>query len=331
MNNDTFALNGNGVNNKNANKIKKQKQYKKLKKELRKNASITPISTHTNIATNSTSFLTPPSLPTTIVLPIVQSLPSSVPPVPVPSASPPALILESNNVNYTEPVINHENQAYESKGISAASIAGSDTSQTPASVKTIHIVGPAVGIFAGIAFIAAAMFLIVRNRKKRNLTTNQDDNNGGNDDTTFHNISLDDDEAIIMPPLALDEKKRSFISTTTDYHSMAETLIGSRTNSITKKQDSWQSSMISPTSTLVGHHVASFLMVAERQQLQHEKPNLLDCFFKGMPIETYKAQLADILGPEEEEQEKEKEKEEQEQVVNQPLPFISITDLSDYY
>lgn len=302
--NDTFTLNGNGVNNKNANKIKKQKQYKKLKKELRKSTSITP----TNIATDPTSFLTPPSLPTTLVLPIVQPSPT------------PALILESNNVNYTEPVINHDNQTYESKGISAASIAGSDTSsQTPASVKTVHIVGPIIGIFAGIAFIAAAMFLVARNRKKRNLTTNQDGNNG-NDDNTFHNISLDD-EAITMPPLALDEKKRSFISTTTDYHSMAETLIGSRTNSVTKKQDSWQSSTISPTSTLVGHH-ASFLMVAERQQLQHEKPNLLDHFFKGMPIETYKAQLADILGPEEEEELP---------VLNQPLPFISVTDLSDYY
>ncbi|GAA5814919.1 hypothetical protein MFLAVUS_008422 [Mucor flavus] len=308
--NNTFALNGNGVNNKNANKIKKQKQYKKLKKELRKSTSITPTSTHTNIATDPTSFLTPPSLPTTLVLPIVQLSPTP---------APPALIPESNNVNYTEPVVNHDNQTYESKGISAASIVGSDTSsQTPASVKTVHIVGPIIGIFAGIAFIAAAMFLIARNRKKRNLTTNQNDNSG-NDDNTFHNISLDD-EAITMPPLALDEKKRSFISTTTDYHSMAETLIGSRTNSVTKKQDSWQSSTISPTSTLVGHH-ASFLMVAERQQLQHEKPNLLDHFFKGMPIETYKAQLADILGPEEEEL----------PVLNQPLPFISITDLSDYY
>ncbi|KAI8076179.1 hypothetical protein BDF21DRAFT_494918 [Thamnidium elegans] len=308
--NDTFVLNGNGVNNKNANKIKKQKQYKKLKKELRKSTSITRIPTHTNVATHPTSFLTPPPLPTTIILPIVQPLP------------PPPPSLESNNVSYTEPVTNHENQTYGSKGISAASIVGSDASnQTPESVKTIHIVGPVVGIFAGIAFIAAAMFLVARNRKKRNLTTNQD-NNHGNDDNTFHDISLDD-EAIIMPPLALDEKKRSFISTTTtstDYHSMAETLIGSRTNSVTKKQDSWQSSTISPTSTLVGHHVASFLMIAERQLLQHEKPNLLDNFDKKMPIETYKAQLTDILGPEEEEL-----------VVNQPLPFISINDLSDYY
>ncbi|KAG2196775.1 hypothetical protein INT47_009666 [Mucor saturninus] len=227
------------------------------------------------------------------------------------------------------PTLDTPDEPIQHESVSAAVIAAgmdpasssSSSSTTNNNNKAAHIAGPIVGVFAGVAFIAAAMFLMVRNRKKRQLTTIGTAENKKDD--TFHDISLKD-EAITIPPACL--KNRSILSTTTDYYSLTDTLIGSVR---TKKQQSWQSSIepkvvSSPTSTLVGgHHVNSFLMVAERQQLQHERPSILDHFDKR--IETYKAQLADIDTDEEDDNNDDKEEEED------PLPFIHPTQLKEYY
>jgi hypothetical protein len=98
--------------------------------------------------------------------------------------------------------------------------------------------------------------------------------------------------------------------------------------------------LMSPTSSIFrGAHLSSVLMIAERQQLQHQKPSILDHFnnnndilsSKSTPIETYKAQLANLTTMDDDnnddEQEKEQEKEQEESV----LPFFTIVDLADFY
>lgn len=257
---------------------------------------------NSSIATHA-SFLTTPSLPT------ASSYSSYSSPLPT------SVNTAIEPVNLDEQDAEQQQDTSTIEGVSAAVITGVDPASTTISNastnKATHIAGPIVGVFAGVAFIATAMFLVVRNRKKRQLTTikHTDD-----DSDKFQDISLAD-EAITIPPLL---KHRSILSTTTDYYSLTDTLIGSVR---AKKQQSWHSSIdnrlsdvVSPSSTLVGHHINSFLMVAERQQLQHERPSILDHFDKR--IETYKAQLADIDTEEEEEE---------------PLPFITISNLNDYY
>lgn len=297
--------------------IKKQHKKKHQKKQHRQQkklqSSIIPIATNT-----PTILITPSLLPTT------SSYSSSF--SPLPTVNEEHVITEPVNIDNNQDTLEQDTLEQDtstidysgSEGISAAVISGIDPAATIIgnSSKAVHIAGPIVGVFAGVAFIAAAMFLVVRNRKKRQLTTinNDDDDN----ENKFQDISLDDEAITIPPPLL---KKSSVMSTTTDYYSLTDTLIGSTR---TKKQQSWQSSIdnrlsdvVSPTSTLVGNHINSFLMVAERQQLQHERPSILDHFDKR--IETYKAQLANIMNTEEDEEEEE------------PLPFISIINLNDYY
>lgn len=96
--------------------------------------------------------------------------------------------------------------------------------------------------------------------------------------------------------------------------------------------------LMSPISTVFDnpHHVSSFLMIAERQQLQHQRPSILDHFNNGSdikpsrssPIETYKAQLAEltVLDIEDEDEQG------QQEPPNDPLlPFSTVLDLTEVY
>lgn len=252
--------------------------------------------------------------------------------------------------------------------VSADSPTYSTSSTLPVNDNHIaRIAGPIVGIFAGVAFLAVAMFIVVRNRNRRLSAlrkSREGEEDEDNSDNKFHDISLsdgDDDEGIAvmkrMPSLILQlpnkeeqtfaNKKLSFISTaSTAYHSMSSTLVASRSNSVSTKQqvnqqrhESWQSAKshqcdrnsdmiaISPNSTTFSERVQSFLMTAERQKLFHEKPNLLNHFeyhpHSKPPIETYKAQLANILEPEEDSS----------MVIDNeiPFPFNSLIDIKEYY
>jgi predicted ribosome-associated RNA-binding protein Tma20 len=156
------------------------------------------------------------------------------------------------------------------------------------------------------------------------------------------------------------------ITSSTDYQS-SETLVGSqtatRTNSsvstaTTKRStplaalspklslhiqrpqstaSSWRSSgssiytdaLVSPTSTMVSPRVSTFIMVAERQQLQHERPNVLDHYgeiksSRSTPIETYKAQLSPIINPNEEDGDN---GEDYYSSGDIPLPFFDVIDI----
>lgn len=358
------------------NAIAKQEDGTPLNFE-KQNASITttttiPTSNTVNVATASQSSFATPSSSSSSFFPSETLLP-------LPNASTNGAFIETNNEqneNETQLAENTtQNQAEErpekissmAAAVSADSPTYSTSNTLPANDNHIaRIAGPIVGIFAGVAFLAVAMFIVVRNRNRRISALNksrEDEEDEGNSDNKFHDISLndDDDEGIAvmkrMPSLIVQQqskheqtfasKKLSFISTTsTAYHSMSSTLVASRSNSVSTKQqvnqqrhESWQSAKshqndrnsdimtLSPNSTTFSERVQSFLMTAERQKLFHEKPNLLNHFeyhpHSKPPIETYKAQLANILEPEEDSS----------MVINNelPFPFSSLMDIKEYY
>lgn len=321
-------------------KNKNKKKKKNVNKHQQKVAASIPknnLATTTDIIINNNTTINPTTTTNTIAVdlttpsnnnPTSPSFSTSFlpPPLPTPTTSSTFSSAIDNSTSYSldatpNTVQNEDGSASivytENKGVSAAAYAAANNSignnNNNHSAKVAHIAGPIVGIFAGIAFIAAAMFLIVRNRRKRinSLTTNQHDNNY-NDKNGFQDIPLnEDDEAIAgMPPppalikrpqkekrQSLAEKKKSIISTAT-----TETFVGSntsRSNSLSdlnNKHTSWnqyEKKNKRDSSTLVNtRHISSYMQnVAERQHLQHEKPNVMDCFGH---IETYKAQLADM-------------------------------------
>lgn len=139
-----------------------------------------------------------------------------------------------------------------------------------------------------------------------------------------------------------EEREYRNTSSSTDYQSMSETLIGSETtnrssvsttatkistppavlsprpslhiNCRQSRASSWRSSgssiytdaLASPTSTVASPRVSTFFMIAERQHLKHERPNILDHYgelksSRSTPIETYQAQLSPVVNTNNEE------------------------------
>jgi hypothetical protein len=274
-------------------KIKKKqinKQQQKKNKKAAATAVLLPTQNNsTSIATtsnNNSNNLTAPSPASSL---------SSSSFLPLPTLSNDKEILADTTISYTsntEQIYGVQyTTVYNTKNdVPAAAYASANgISSTSNSVKAAHIAGPIIGIFAGIAFIAAAMFLVFRNKRRRSqrLTTNN-----YNDDDKFYDVPLDD-EAIVGTPQ--DEKKnkadkkKSIISTAT-----TETFVGgSRSNSLSSKHRSWDQK--EDETTLVNtKHISNYMMkVAERQQLQHEKPSILNCYNRAA-VPQYKAQLADI-------------------------------------
>lgn len=165
--------------------------------------------------------------------------------------------------------------------------------------RITQVVAPIISIFGGIALVAAAVFYVARKRKRNSIQAIPKKEN--QDKESLQDIPLNDEE----------QKTESVYYNSLDYcySMMSDTLIEShlttRSNSVntSKKRvascrTSYGSSiytdaLVSPTSTMLGTHpISSFLMVAERQQLQHERPSV---FVRSTPPETYKAQLMDDL------------------------------------
>lgn len=347
----------------------KQKKVSHLRKHGGSTTITTtiPSSYTSNVATTSQSSFAAPSTSSSF-------FPSKTL-LPLPTASANVDFIETNseqeeneNRQEEDDADQLENQQEKISSMAAAVVADSSTYSTsntlPANDNRLaRIAGPIIGIFAGVAFLAVAMFIVVRNRNKRLSTLNKnrkDEEDENNNENKFHDIPLnDDDEGIAvmkkMPSLIAQQqykdervsenKKLSFISTTsTAYHSMSSTLVASRSNSVSTKQvnqqhhESWQSAksyndessdmVISPDSTTFSERIQSFLMTAERQKLHHERPNLLNHFeyrpHSKPPIETYKAQLANILEPEEDSLLL---------VIDNefPLPFNSLMDIKEFY
>lgn len=274
-----------------------------------------------------------------------------------------------------------------------------DTSQQqqPKSVSTAtqvtQVAAPVIGVFGGIALIAAAMFYVVRKRKRNSMLVEdmssshkKPDFDGGDAKSRYHTESdemhdislLDEDEAIVVmgqPPKlapaddASNTMHRHYLNhLTTTIHNVPETHPvdypsdmtdhahdASRANSLHLPPLSYRNSCRSSTTSTVytdalmspissvfenPNHISSFLMIAERQQLQHQRPSILDHFSnnsdikpsRSSPIETYKAQLTELALLEEEDQQQD-----QEPLPPPPhddpllLPFSTVIDLTDVY
>jgi hypothetical protein len=157
--------------------------------------------------------------------------------------------------------------------------------------QTMQIAGPILGIVGAMAIVAAAMFFVVR--KRRNVSRS-------NDKDESHNFEMPNDPSPPSPALTpsivptreeeIDENR---------FSQGTGTLVGSsRTNSIIKEKHKHMSvsSWYSASSSLLEAPLppSSEVMLAERQQLQHERPSLLDHWKKPILIETYRAQLTDL-------------------------------------
>ncbi|GAN08246.1 hypothetical protein MAM1_0195d07753 [Mucor ambiguus] len=271
--------------------------------------------------------------------------------------------------------------------------------QQPKSVSTAtqvtQVAAPVIGVFGGIALIAAAMFYVVRKRKRNSLLVQDMSSNKRldfddadakskhyTDGDEMHDISLlDEDEAIMVmgqPPKLTPAAGANATNDTTitmSCHYLSHSAIinvpenhpvnnpsnmtdnshySSRANSLHLPPLSYRNSCRSSTTSTVytdalmspissvfdnPHHISSFLMIAERQQLQHQRPSILDHFNNGSssdikpsrssPIETYKAQLTELAVLDNEE---EGDDEEGQEPPSDPLlPFSTVIDLTEVY
>ncbi|KAL9540586.1 hypothetical protein MBANPS3_009596 [Mucor bainieri] len=371
---------------------KKKKQRTQIKPKHKKKPS--PSHRTRTFTTTTTSIVIATHQPT-----LLQDAPIVFLSTPIPTATP--LTLPSNDDDSSSPPLDVPDQD-DGQGFyqveetdytaSAAAIHKMEDTesittqqQLPKSVSTAtqvtQIAAPVIGVFGGIALIAAAMFYVVRKRKRNSMLVHDMGSNKrpDSDDADakskpytegdeMHDISLlDEDEAIMVagqpPQLAPAATNNTTITTTTTttttntmncHYLNHSTLINvpenhpvnnpsnmtdyshnsSRANSLHLPPLSYRNSCRSSTTSTVytdalmspissvfddPKHVSSFLMIAERQQLQHQRPSILDHFNYGSssndikpsrssPIETYKAQLTELAVLENEEEEEEEEK-----------------------
>ncbi|KAI8359781.1 hypothetical protein BD560DRAFT_405229 [Blakeslea trispora] len=163
------------------------------------------------------------------------------------------------------------------------------------------VIAPVISVCGGIVLIAAAMFFIVATKRKRQrneniegIQSNKDNDNG------FHDISLSDEDDDNSKAMSLKPNFASSRQSTTDTQRPSippMPPLSSRTSSITLTSHSrpkstgsastastiYADALSSPMGSIKCPQPPALLKVAERQQLSHERPNI---------IQTYRAQLA---------------------------------------
>lgn len=385
------------------NNPKKKVQHKKIRKNAMHNKNRNkPMPHYNNKPTRTTKKPATPSIAIATNQPILDAafiIPMSTPISTTPLTLPNDLFNvtdQDKSQGFTSQQYDEELEVnYAASTAAAAAIhkmegTESITQQHPSTVSTAtkitQIAAPVIGVFGGIALIAAAMFYVARKRKRNsmlidNVSKKKDDYDDHKKyhDGEMHDISLlddENDEAIMVmdpPPKLAPATTNTTNMNRHIYNNSAVINVPenhpvnnlsnmtdcsreenySRTNSINPPPLSYRNSsscrtsttstvytdaLMSPTSTVFGGaHLSSFLMIAERQQLQHQRPSILDHFnnnneilsSRSTPIETYKAQLANLTTVDDDgNDDDDEQKQEQEENA---LPFFTIVDLTDVY
>lgn len=334
------------------NNNKKKKQRKQIKPKHKKKPSPsrhTATTTTTTRATTSVAITT--SQPTLQDVPIV-FVPTATLSTLLPNSDDSPFLVADQDQDQDPGFYQVEEANYMASAAAIHKMEDTESitaSQQPKSVSTAtqvtQIAAPVIGVFGGIALIAAAMFYVVRKRKRNSMLVQDlgskkldfDDNKSKHYlDGEMHDISLldDEDEAIAVmgqPPKltpAANNTTRHYFNNPTiinvpENHpvnnppNMTDNSNSSRANSLHLPPLSYRNSCRSSTTSTVytdalmspissvfesPNHISSFLMIAERQQLQHQRPSILDHFSnntdmkpsRSSPIETYKAQLTEL-------------------------------------
>ncbi|KAI8880395.1 hypothetical protein K501DRAFT_275644 [Backusella circina FSU 941] len=211
----------------------------------------------------------------------------------------------------------------EPTNLSDAALAAGRSSATttpnaiPSTNQTMQIAGPIIGIFGGIALIAALVLLNTRHRRRQRQKQikkdieedqrrpdNDEKNKNLNRSGSIKSYSYNADKTSICVPIHNKADKKCNENDLQRRFSVTDTLVDSQTasrpNSVCLKaavhdapqkrashgtRCSWLSASssllsetVSPTSTLIGTTTTSFMKTAERQLLHHERPSVLDHF-----------------------------------------------------
>ncbi|KAL9548588.1 hypothetical protein PS6_006518 [Mucor atramentarius] len=349
----------------NNNNKKKKKQRKQIKPKHKKKPSP---SRHTTTTSSSSSSTT-----TSIAIATSQPTLQDVPIVFVPTATPSTLLPNSDDSPFLVADQDQDPGFYQVEETnymaSAAAIHKMEdtesitASQQPKPVSTAtqvtQIAAPVIGVFGGIALIAAAMFYVVRKRKRNSMLVQDlgskkldfdDDKSKHYLDGEMHDISLLDDEDEAIAVMAQPPKLTPAANNTTRHYFNNPTIINvpenHPVNNPPNMTDNSNSShaLMSPISSVFENpnHISSFLMIAERQQLQHQRPSILDHFSnntdmkpsRSSPIETYKAQLTELAVLDNDDNDDDNNNDDQDH--NDPslpplLPFSTVIDLTEVY
>ncbi|KAI8881643.1 hypothetical protein K501DRAFT_274414 [Backusella circina FSU 941] len=199
---------------------------------------------------------------------------------------------DSENPDFSDVNITVDENNHNAPTISAAAAIarGSNNAQTGTLAspnQTMQIAGPILGIVGAMAIVAAAMFFVVR--KRRNVSHNKDES----DD---FELPKDTSSPPIIPPSIVPTREEEEMNEKRFSHGTGTLVGSSRSNSTIKQKHMSISSWYSASSSILEMPSlpSSEVMLAERQQLQHERPSLLDHWKKPILIETYRAQLTDL-------------------------------------